>query len=76
MVVVVVIDAHSLGGVPFTFWHPIIISQSVNYPQCLKLHTFNNDLDLLWNYPLCIRHTLMMDKLTVCVNELPDSGGQ
>jgi hypothetical protein len=45
--VVVVINAQALGRIPFAFQHPSIISQLMEYCQCLKLCILEGDLDSL-----------------------------
>jgi hypothetical protein len=56
IVVVVVINAQALERIPFAFYHPSIISQLMEYSQCLKLCILEGDLDSLQSFPLYIRH--------------------
>jgi hypothetical protein len=48
----------------------------MKYPQYFKLCLLEDNLDSLWNYPLCKGHTQGMDKLIVCVNKPPNNYGQ
>jgi hypothetical protein len=48
----------------------------MEYSECLKLCILEGDLDSLQSFPLYIRHTLGMDKATVCINEPPNYHGQ
>jgi hypothetical protein len=73
--IVVVISAQALGGIPFTFQHPSIISQLMEYSQCLKLCILEGDLDSLQSFPLYIKHILGMNKATICTDEPPNNHG-
>jgi hypothetical protein len=76
VVVVVVINAQALEGIPFTFYHPSIILQLMEYYQCLKLCILEGDFDSLQSFLLYIRHTLGIEKATICINELPNNHGR
>jgi hypothetical protein len=53
----------------------VMISQFKEYSQGLKLHNLGSDLDPLWSYLLCTRHTKGLDKPTTCINVLLNNYG-